>query len=136
MWGSTFLVVQDAVDRMRVTDFLTWRFGLATLAMVALRPRSVLILPPAGRRIRRFSPSSRQGAAGLEVPEAVDHSAGAEVTLAVRNIDAGTAAAADVMESTGGTVLVTELDLADQPSSGGVAGAVRARDEHRRHQRA
>jgi drug/metabolite transporter (DMT)-like permease len=50
VWGSTFLVVQDAVDRMPVTDFLTWRFGLATLAMVALRPRSVLALPPAGRR--------------------------------------------------------------------------------------
>jgi drug/metabolite transporter (DMT)-like permease len=50
VWGSTFLVVQDAVDRMPVTDFLTWRFGIATLAMVALRPRSVLALPARGRR--------------------------------------------------------------------------------------
>lgn len=50
VWGSTFLVVQDAVGRMPVTDFLTWRFGLATLAMVLLRPRSVRQLPPRGRR--------------------------------------------------------------------------------------
>src|ERR1700712_3112368 len=57
---------------------------------------------------------------GLETARALA-AAGAEVTLAVRNIDAGTAAAADVMESTGGTVLVTELDLADQPS---IAAAV------------
>ncbi len=50
VWGSTFLVVQDAVDRMPVTDFLTWRFGIATLAMVALRPGSVRALPGRGRR--------------------------------------------------------------------------------------
>lgn len=50
VWGSTFLVVQDAVDRMPVTDFLTWRFGLATLAMVVLRPRSVRALPARGLR--------------------------------------------------------------------------------------
>ncbi len=50
VWGSTFVVVKDAVGRMPVTDFLTWRFGLAALAMVALRPRAVLRLSPAGRR--------------------------------------------------------------------------------------
>ncbi len=50
VWGSTFLVVQDAVDRMPVTDFLTWRFGIATLAMVVLRPRSVRALPAHGLR--------------------------------------------------------------------------------------
>lgn len=50
VWGSTFVVVQDAVDRMPVTDFLTWRFGLATVAMLALRPRAVAGLPAAGRR--------------------------------------------------------------------------------------
>lgn len=50
VWGSTFVVVKDAVERMPVTDFLTWRFALASLAMLALRPRSVAALGPAGRR--------------------------------------------------------------------------------------
>jgi drug/metabolite transporter (DMT)-like permease len=50
IWGSTFVVVKDAVARMPVTDFLTWRFALAALAMLVLRPRSVTSLSPAGRR--------------------------------------------------------------------------------------
>jgi drug/metabolite transporter (DMT)-like permease len=50
IWGSTFVVVKDAVEKMPVTDFLTWRFGLATLAMVVLRPRSVARLGAQGRR--------------------------------------------------------------------------------------
>ncbi len=37
-WGATFVVVQDAVSRMPVMDFLAVRFGVAALAMVALRP--------------------------------------------------------------------------------------------------
>jgi len=49
VWGSTFVVVKDAIGRMPVTDFLTWRFGLATLAMLVLRPRAVVRLPAAGR---------------------------------------------------------------------------------------
>jgi drug/metabolite transporter (DMT)-like permease len=49
-WGSTFVVVKDAIDRMPVVEFLTWRFALATLAMVAVRPRAVSRLSPAGRR--------------------------------------------------------------------------------------
>ncbi len=51
IWGSTFVVVKDAVERMPVTDFLTWRFGLATLSMLVLRPRSVAALGGAGRRV-------------------------------------------------------------------------------------
>ncbi len=51
IWGSTFVVVKDAVERMPVTDFLTWRFGLATLAMLVLRPRSVASLGASGRRV-------------------------------------------------------------------------------------
>ena len=39
IWGGTFLVVQDAVSRMPVMDFLAFRFALASLVMVALRPR-------------------------------------------------------------------------------------------------
>jgi len=50
IWGSTFVVVKDAIEQMPVTDFLTWRFTLAALAMLALRPRCVGALGPAGRR--------------------------------------------------------------------------------------
>lgn len=50
VWGSTFVVVKDAVHRMPVSDFLTWRFALAALAMLVLRPRAVAALSPAGRR--------------------------------------------------------------------------------------
>ncbi|HUR51048.1 MAG TPA: DMT family transporter [Mycobacteriales bacterium] len=50
IWGSTFVVVKDAVEQVPVTDFLTWRFGIATLLMLLLRPRSVAGLGPAGRR--------------------------------------------------------------------------------------
>jgi len=41
VWGSTFVVVKDAVDRMPVLDFLAWRFGLAALVLVVIRPRAV-----------------------------------------------------------------------------------------------
>jgi drug/metabolite transporter (DMT)-like permease len=50
IWGSTFVVVKDAVEKMPVTDFLTWRFALAALAMLVLRPRSVARLGRVGRR--------------------------------------------------------------------------------------
>ena len=50
VWGSTFVVVKDAVERMPVSDFLTWRFALAALAMLLLRPRSVAPLGGGGRR--------------------------------------------------------------------------------------
>jgi drug/metabolite transporter (DMT)-like permease len=38
VWGYTFLVVQDAVARMPVMDFLAWRFVAASLVMIILRP--------------------------------------------------------------------------------------------------
>lgn len=50
VWGSTFVVVQDAIERMPVTDFLTWRFALAAAAMLLLRPRCLASLGAAGRR--------------------------------------------------------------------------------------
>jgi drug/metabolite transporter (DMT)-like permease len=50
IWGSTFVVVKDAVEQMPVTDFLTWRFGIAALVMLLLRPTSVARLGSAGRR--------------------------------------------------------------------------------------
>ena len=38
VWGYTFLVVQDAIARMPVMDFLAWRFIVASVVMIALRP--------------------------------------------------------------------------------------------------
>ena len=38
VWGSTFLVVQDAISQMPVMDFLAWRFLVASVVMIALRP--------------------------------------------------------------------------------------------------
>jgi drug/metabolite transporter (DMT)-like permease len=38
VWGYTFLVVQDAVARMPVMDFLAWRFVVASVVMIVLRP--------------------------------------------------------------------------------------------------
>ncbi len=37
-WGATFIVVQGAISRMPVMDFLAVRFCVAALAMIALRP--------------------------------------------------------------------------------------------------
>ncbi len=50
VWGATFVVVKDAIARMPVLDFLAWRFGIATVAMLVLRPRSLASLPSSGRR--------------------------------------------------------------------------------------
>ena len=41
IWGSTFVVVKDAVDKMPVLDFLAWRFGIATIALMLVRPRAL-----------------------------------------------------------------------------------------------
>ena len=38
VWGSTFLIVQNAVERMPVMDFLAVRFTAATVVMFAFRP--------------------------------------------------------------------------------------------------
>src|SRR3954463_5480848 len=50
IWGSTFVVVKDAVERMPVLDFLAWRFGIATLALLAVRPRALARLGRSGWR--------------------------------------------------------------------------------------
>jgi NAD(P)-dependent dehydrogenase (short-subunit alcohol dehydrogenase family) len=55
------------------------------------------------------------GASGIGVETArVLAGAGAEVTIAVRNLDAGQRTAADLAKRTGNTVRVAPLDLADQ----------------------
>ena len=39
IWGWTFLIVQDAISRMPVMDFLAFRFTIASVVMFVLRPR-------------------------------------------------------------------------------------------------
>src|SRR5437764_13352230 len=50
VWGSTFVVVKNAVERRAVMDFLAWRFAIAALAMFVLRPNAVRALSPTARR--------------------------------------------------------------------------------------
>ncbi|GAA4190297.1 DMT family transporter [Streptosporangium oxazolinicum] len=38
-WGSAFPLMKDLIVRMPVADLLTERYGIATLALLALRPR-------------------------------------------------------------------------------------------------
>ncbi len=38
VWGYTFLAVQDVVASMPVMDFLAWRFLVASVVMIVLRP--------------------------------------------------------------------------------------------------
>jgi drug/metabolite transporter (DMT)-like permease len=38
IWGWTFVVVQNAVAKMPVMDFLAWRFALAAAMMIIIRP--------------------------------------------------------------------------------------------------
>ena len=47
LWGSTFVVVKHAVERMPVMDFLAWRFAIATIVMVVARPQ---VLRSVGRQ--------------------------------------------------------------------------------------
>jgi drug/metabolite transporter (DMT)-like permease len=49
IWGSTFVVVRDAVTTMEVHPFLAWRFCLAALIMFMIKPRAVFALPHAVR---------------------------------------------------------------------------------------
>lgn len=39
VWGSTFIVVQEAVSRMPVMDFLAIRFSIAALVLIMLQPK-------------------------------------------------------------------------------------------------
>jgi drug/metabolite transporter (DMT)-like permease len=53
VWGATFPVVKDAITPagpMQVFDYIVWRFAVATLAMVLLRPRAIAQLGREGRR--------------------------------------------------------------------------------------
>ncbi len=50
VWGWTFLIVKDAVEKMPVMDFLAVRFALATALMLVLRPTSLRRLSRRGWR--------------------------------------------------------------------------------------
>lgn len=41
IWGSTFVIVKNAISRMPVMDFLAIRFALAATLMVVIRPKSL-----------------------------------------------------------------------------------------------
>ena len=41
IWGSAFVVMKDSLQRLDVNSFLAWRFAIATLVMVALRPATL-----------------------------------------------------------------------------------------------
>lgn len=44
LWGSTFIILKDALDHISPTDFLTVRFAIAAAVMVALTGRRLLDL--------------------------------------------------------------------------------------------
>ncbi len=50
VWGGTFLVVKDAVARMPVLDFLAWRFAVAAVVLIAVRPGAARTLDARGLR--------------------------------------------------------------------------------------
>jgi drug/metabolite transporter (DMT)-like permease len=50
VWGSTFVVVKHAVERMPVMDFLAWRFAIAATIMALARPLAIRSLDARGRR--------------------------------------------------------------------------------------
>ena len=38
IWGSAFLSMKGSLERLDVNSFLTWRFTIATLLLIAIRP--------------------------------------------------------------------------------------------------
>jgi len=41
IWGGSFVVMKDTLVRMDVNSFLGWRFMIATLLLIAMRPRTI-----------------------------------------------------------------------------------------------
>jgi drug/metabolite transporter (DMT)-like permease len=50
MWGSTFFLIKDLLDRVPVLDFLALRFGIAAVAVWLIFPRALGRLTPLARR--------------------------------------------------------------------------------------
>jgi len=46
VWGSTFAIMKDSLDRIDVYSFLSWRFLMAAVIMAVLRPQSFKHLSP------------------------------------------------------------------------------------------
>jgi drug/metabolite transporter (DMT)-like permease len=44
VWGSTFLVTKDSLVALAPTAFVAWRFGIAAVVLVAVRPDTVTAL--------------------------------------------------------------------------------------------
>jgi drug/metabolite transporter (DMT)-like permease len=49
VWGSTFAITKQSLDDMAPASFLSWRFGIAAVVLVAARPRSLRDLAPTDR---------------------------------------------------------------------------------------
>lgn len=50
VWGSTFLVTKGALETTTAASFLVWRFGLAAVVLLVVRPGAVAALSPVDRR--------------------------------------------------------------------------------------
>jgi len=50
MWGSTFFLIHDLLQRVPTLDFLAVRFAIASVALFVVAPRAVLRLSPSARR--------------------------------------------------------------------------------------
>jgi drug/metabolite transporter (DMT)-like permease len=50
VWGSTFFLIKDLLDRVPAADFLAVRFAIAFAAMLLLAPRAIARLTPQMRR--------------------------------------------------------------------------------------
>jgi drug/metabolite transporter (DMT)-like permease len=50
MWGSTFFLIHDLLQRIPTLDFLAVRFAIASVALFVVAPRAVLRLSPRARR--------------------------------------------------------------------------------------
>jgi drug/metabolite transporter (DMT)-like permease len=50
MWGSTFFLIRDLLERVPTLDFLAVRFAVASVALLVVAPRAVARLSHAARR--------------------------------------------------------------------------------------
>lgn len=50
MWGSTFFLIRDLLERVPTLDFLAVRFAIASVVLLVVAPRAVARLSPAARR--------------------------------------------------------------------------------------
>jgi len=50
MWGSTFFLIKDLLDRVPVLDFLALRFAIAGVAMLLVAPRALARMSSDARR--------------------------------------------------------------------------------------